>query len=362
MMSFGTGMLGASGWSTTPISMGQAMGQGMAGYADSRSRMLPGMLQGAQMARTVARDEEQDAARRNFVDAISPEDKVMRAFATLDPRGAAELKMKGPTKPWDPVVVEEGDDKVTYEINPQTLARTEIARAPRFQDRATDRKEVKRDVGDETWTVATEGAGDTLKESLISTSPKWQPKEGDTGQPNAKDLMGQANTLRDDYTAASATFRQTADAYQTLHAAAESAPQTMGTGDLAMITAFAKMLDPGGRVTDADYQNAAATGAYGQQIQAAIQKALSGQALLPEQREAYLTAADTIMNTRMSGAESLVSQYTDIAKRANIDPRDVVVDFQSSVQALMAKRPGPRRPPASQGPEDPFAGFTATER
>lgn len=140
MLSFASGLLGASGWSRTPISMGQALGQGMQNYQQTRAQMIPSMLQGAMLQRQVAGEEDKQRKEANLSAAMDPGkweqrgeawyrpgvdlDRVEQAMRILTPatHGAALLQSQ---KPKDPVKL--GTNEVLLDPN---NAYQEVARGP----------------------------------------------------------------------------------------------------------------------------------------------------------------------------------------------------------------------------------------
>lgn len=228
--------------------------------------------------------------------------------------------------------------------------------------------EVKREVGNETWTVARDGRG---SESLISAAPRWQPAEppkaeqrriitenginyyADTGEPvlpnapaqaakpalDAQQVLAQGNTLRDDYTRESANFADREQSYDTLRSASSAGN---AAGDLSMIYAFMKINDPGGRVTDSDYDVATRQGGLARFVESLLAQARNGR-LSETTRGEMLKTADSLMSGAKRNQLQTDLQYSDRAasqigegRVRDVVPNRVAGPDQLTVQQINA--------------------------
>jgi len=139
MLSFASGMLGASGWSPRPVSMGQAMGQGLQNYQQTRAQMVPSMLQGAMLQRQIGAEDEQKRKQSELTAAMDPGqwtqrgeahyrpgvdmDRLERAARSMFPEKYAASMLEQP-KPKDPVKL--GTNEVLLDPN----SYQEVARGP----------------------------------------------------------------------------------------------------------------------------------------------------------------------------------------------------------------------------------------
>jgi hypothetical protein len=72
MLSFASGMLQNSGWQPRPVGLGQAVGAGIQNYQQTRSQMLPQMMNGAMLQRQVAREDDEQATLKDLRESMDP--------------------------------------------------------------------------------------------------------------------------------------------------------------------------------------------------------------------------------------------------------------------------------------------------
>lgn len=147
-----------------------------------------------------------------------------------------------------------------------------------------------------------------------------------TGQQDAQNQFANADKLRADYNTLTKDFRTINDSFGRIKV---SAKNPTAAGDLSMIFNYMKMLDPGSVVRESEFQNAAASGSYGAQIQGMVQKALTGKRLADEIRDDFLSRAKLLYASQERNYEQLRSQYEDMAVRANLNPKDVLTEFRA---------------------------------
>jgi hypothetical protein len=142
--------------------------------------------------------------------------------------------------------------------------------------------------------------------------------------PPTVDTFGRANTLRDEHKSLTGEFRNVQTAWTNIQQASKS---NTGAGDMAMLYSFIKLLDPNTGVKDAEYQAAALSGSYGERIQGAFQRALTGERLPDSLRQAFVAEAKTLYTTQRRGYDHVSKQYRDMAVRHGLKPEDVVPDY-----------------------------------
>ena len=118
-----------------------------------------------------------------------------------------------------------------------------------------------------------------------------------------KDKADLEYKLNNQYSDRSKGFRDSRDAFVKIK---EAANANSGAGDVALITSFMKMLDPGSVVRETEFATAQDTNGLYQRLQGALSKVASGELLTPEARQNYL---------------NLSSQYMDAANKADIETR-----------------------------------------
>jgi hypothetical protein len=134
-----------------------------------------------------------------------------------------------------------------------------------------------------------------------------------------------ADKLRDEYNTASKEFVVVGDSYTRV---TEAARDPSAAGDLSMIFAYMKMLDPNSVVREQEFANAQNAAGVPDRVRASWNKALNGERLAPAQRADFLRQADKLYKGQKGRHDATVKKrYTDMANRWAIDPNDVVGDL-----------------------------------
>jgi hypothetical protein len=173
-------------------------------------------------------------------------------------------------------------------------------------------------------------------------------KAQNAGALTVGDRFKNENTLRDEYLAQTAPFRTVQDAYTKIKSTSDNGP-----GDMSLLYAYVKLLDPGSVVRESEFATAAQSGSLGQRVQGAVEQVLSGKRLSPELRKSFLQEADNIYKSQKENAKQIGGKYRDLAKNYSLDPSRVVVEY------------GPAEMPAKdsvflpQQPANPFAPQTS---
>lgn len=143
--------------------------------------------------------------------------------------------------------------------------------------------------------------------------------------PSATELtekrFSRANVLRDEYSSQLKDFRTVEAMYGNIQATAKN---PSAAGDIALLTAFMKLNDPGSTVREGEFATAQNAGGVDDRIRAQYNNLLTGERLTPEQRQDFTTQAAAIHEQRQKQANRIRREYTDLAKRAEVDPLDVV--------------------------------------
>ena len=92
-------------------------------------------------------------------------------------------------------------------------------------------------------------------------------------------------------------------------------------GDLSMIFAFMKMLDPGSVVREQEFANAQNAAGIPDQIRNAYNRALEGQRLNPAQRADFLSQAAKLQAEAQARITSVTRRYQGIADQYGFDPQ-----------------------------------------
>lgn len=139
-----------------------------------------------------------------------------------------------------------------------------------------------------------------------------------------KNAPERENTLRDEFNSLTKDFRTVQDAHTKIRNVANT-----GAGDMSLLYSYVKLLDPGSVVRESEFATAAASGSFGERVQGAMQRVISGQRLPPDLRNDFLREADNLYKSQQEGAKRIQQNYTDIATRMNLNPRNVITDYTS---------------------------------
>ena len=173
-------------------------------------------------------------------------------------------------------------------------------------------------------------------------------------EPTAVDPFGRANTLRDEFTRLTGDFRTVQTAFQNIQA--NGASQT-GAGDMSMLYSFVKLLDPASVVRESEFAAAAASGSFGERVQGAVQRLLTGERLPDSLRNSFLTEARNLFQTQRRAFDRTSQTYRDLATRNGLDPANVVLPFGDDETAQAA----PAAPQAAPAQAAPAPGVVQAE-
>lgn len=135
-----------------------------------------------------------------------------------------------------------------------------------------------------------------------------------------------AMSLRKEFLQQSKDYQKVRDSYtRVIGSTREPSP----AGDLSLIFNYMKMLDPGSVVRESEFATAAATGSYGQRIQASVQKVLSGERLSPKMRADFIEKASILLQGMQEQHSKREQNYSNIALKNNLPIDEVVVDIKA---------------------------------
>jgi hypothetical protein len=100
-----------------------------------------------------------------------------------------------------------------------------------------------------------------------------------------------------------------------------------GPGDMSLIFAYMKMLDPGSTVREGEYATAQQAGSVPQNIIAAYNRAIGGEKLAPDVRKQFRDEAKRVVGAQLSRYEDTAKPYRRLAELQGINPEDVVIDM-----------------------------------
>lgn len=133
-----------------------------------------------------------------------------------------------------------------------------------------------------------------------------------------------------------------------LSASADPSP----AGDLSLIFAYMKMLDPGSVVREGEFATAANTGSVPERIRAQYNKVISGERLTEGQRADFLNQAKARAASTHRALLQLRDTYGRRAQKYGLDVDDVTTDYFGDLlgpRAPAAAGAGPSSGPAAPG-------------
>jgi hypothetical protein len=267
--SLASGLLGASGWSPTPVSLGQALGQGILGAQGSYIDAIRNEIELAQMMR----QEEQAfaAARREemlekafsdpkVLEMLPPELRGVVPF--LDNNSRVQLLgevLKQRNKPLEPPKTREikiGSEIVTQEFDPTTGSWRELARGARFAP--------------------------PTSVNVNTTDPNALPLE----------IAKFEQNLAEDW---EKSAKAAADAVRVHQTISTGLAANNGLGDLSAIYGFVKSLDPGSVVREGEVDLMNSAKSLIQQMKGAVDRAKAGNLFTPELRATMQQLSDQLL-------------------------------------------------------------------
>jgi hypothetical protein len=151
-----------------------------------------------------------------------------------------------------------------------------------------------------------------------------------------------ANKLADDFTRDSKDYITRGQSYATVLAAGSDPSPA---GDLSLIFAYMKMLDPGSVVREGEFATAQNTAGVPDRIRNAYNKAISGERLSPGQRTDFMNQAKSIFSHSQKRQAEVTKTYTARAKRANVPVDLVVMDYGAGIEEEPPKASAPPTAP-----------------
>lgn len=112
-------------------------------------------------------------------------------------------------------------------------------------------------------------------------------------------------------------FRTVQSAYNSVQAAARN---PSAAGDLSLIFAYMKILDPGSVVREQEFANAQNAAGVPDQIRNRYNQILNGQRLNPNQRRDFLNQANNLFQTRLQTYRGIENEYRGYAESYGVSP------------------------------------------
>jgi hypothetical protein len=141
----------------------------------------------------------------------------------------------------------------------------------------------------------------------------------------------QEEKIRKEWQGRSKMYGELQGTFNTLQASANSAN---GPGDIALITGFMKMLDPGSVVRETEFATARDTAGLFTQLQNRLEKAQNGQLLSPQQRKEYVALSQKYLDSAQKKADQEKRDLGIVVKNYKLNPENVFGAEQAPPPAL----------------------------
>lgn len=141
-----------------------------------------------------------------------------------------------------------------------------------------------------------------------------------TGGRDPEKTFAQEEKIRKEWQGRSKMYSELQGTFNTLQASASSAN---GPGDIALITGFMKMLDPGSVVRETEFATARDTAGLFTQLQNRLEKAQNGQLLSPKQRSEYVALSQKYLDSAKKKADQEKKDLGIVVKNYRLNPENV---------------------------------------
>jgi hypothetical protein len=198
-------------------------------------------------------------------------------------------------------------------------ARIERARVAKAERDATAPTEVE--VGPLEDVVGPDGQ--TIRVPRAAAVGKAVPRKATAGDdaPKPSDMASLRGQFNGEQAVKDATVVHAA-----LKRVRKAANDPSAAGDLSLIFAYMKMLDPNSSVRETEYANAQNAAGVPDQVRNLWNRAQKGERLNPAQRADFLRQAQAQADGQREILRGVVGRYSEIATRNKMNPKDVVYD------------------------------------
>lgn len=172
-------------------------------------------------------------------------------------------------------------------------------------------------------------------------------------KPDLKEVFNQENKLRDEFISLSKDWKQINDAYPRILSAAQNPSPA---GDISLLYGFMKLNDPNSTVREGEYATAENAGSIPERVRQQYNKALQGQRLTAPMRVDFINQAGKLYTAQYKNQQKLQQQYSALAKRNNLNPENIIIDYQAKNE-----NPNLNAPKVSKVPKVPKTNFSIEE-
>lgn len=158
------------------------------------------------------------------------------------------------------------------------------------------------------------------KELALKAREAANKKTSDSGN-LAESLRKERNQLP-----TTKSTQEVSAAYNKIKSAAKN---VSAAGDLSLIFAYMKMLDPSSTVREGEYANASNAGGVDDKAISAYNRAINGQTLSDSQRRDFVGQARGVYESQLNQQKKIDADFERLAKSKGIDPKDVIINFEA---------------------------------
>lgn len=141
-----------------------------------------------------------------------------------------------------------------------------------------------------------------------------------TGGVDPEKKFAQEEKIRKEWQGRSKVYNELQGTYSNIES---SSVAGTGAGDIALITSFMKMLDPGSVVRETEFATARDTAGLFTQLENRLQKAKDGQLLKPDQRKQYVDLAKQYLDAAQKKAEQEKKDLNIVVRNYRLNPQNV---------------------------------------
>jgi hypothetical protein len=141
-----------------------------------------------------------------------------------------------------------------------------------------------------------------------------------TGGIDPDKVFGYEEKIRKEYQTRTGKYRELDGTFSNIKTSAASAN---GPGDIALITSFMKMLDPGSVVRETEFATGRDTAGLYANLQNQLQKAQNGQFLNKTQRQQYVTLSQQYLDASKKRANEEKESLGKVVKNYGLNPENV---------------------------------------
>lgn len=164
--------------------------------------------------------------------------------------------------------------------------------------------------------------------SMVRTNPQkaielmatWKTQFDSAGVAAKQQAFANESQMRERNDKGLKGFYELQDAFGSILASAQEAS---GPSDIALVTKFMKVLDPGSVVREGEFITARESGSFTTSMKNIIEKAGSGEILQPEQRKAFVKAAYNLYEKATDRYNTKKGVYGTLAKHYGLNPEMV---------------------------------------